>query len=1214
MLDRTLGRKYFTNFMFNRVRGDCILSYQNCTFMKKLLYCAAALSAVLFAGSCQRENLEPVVNGGVTYTISLPETVQTKGSNGYAEYDLYYEVYKTADPAELATATPLFEKTEPMTGNTTTVVLDLLNDQDYTILFWANKTGVDYFDLADLRKVTVKQAASNNNDRDAFCGMDQLVNFDAATGKTVTLTRPFAQLNIATLVTTTAGYDVTPLNSFVRVSDIPVTYNVFDGAVSGETSVEFDKNAVPFEKTVTVNSVDYDLVAMNYILVPEGNVTVYYEIETVNGTVNNTINNVPVKKNYRTNIVGNLLTSNATYTVDLQPGFLGGEGEAHVEVINEGVVKNINGDYEVSNANGLAYSINNLMADGGNFYLTAAEYDMTGLAVNSLAIASGVTLNIYGETPVVTRSATTIGGATIIGLGNLINTIAEGANVSISGIDLADKGSVLVNSNNGTLVVSDSEADKVVGEGNAPVPADAVKDLATLNAALDSDVKVITIAADLKADAVVLIDRSVVINGNGHTFTTSANRAFRLTTSDTEVTINDLDIVSTAVMVYPSDVRGVSIDGSLSNVSLTLNECTVDFTDETTNDWTYAVNISGNGTGHKVNVIGGTYEGANVINVHGAKNTVTVKNATLTSLYPFNEVYWGACIWVLQNQESSVYAEGNTFEAYNAMAFNLGTGTTLIEKDNVDNTMFYYKKDYYVSSTEKLQYAANNVAKNCSIKLYKDLAGDVTIVQRPGIDVVIDGEGLKYDGTITIDGDNRNTGAETLKITNVNFESETPKTFVSAPGTLNGKKERYSHNVTVENCTFYTPVYTEEAGAISTTQTYHFAVKNCSVENMHSILQVQSCDNDVTVENVTVTNCKNGISFGNTAFPTLKGAEINVKAYGVRTDADANRGELVIENSNITAETPIFVRKVTSQNKEYIADFNKNVTLNFTGKYAAVFTNGTDDLNALAAPTGLYKFFGANDLPVYPRDFAVSTVEDLKTANTFEGTVYVVNDITVSTKWDFKKNGGLFVKPVTIDGMGHTIKFAGEIYNGNGNYAFEFEKAAVVKNLTIDLSETPSTLTTAVSAKSSISVDNSSFIGNLNANSRYGIIFGQGAAHTDNKIDMTVSIKNSTFTDWKRRGISDNEAARDFKSVVIEGNTCTNAHVYVSAYDSMVFTGNVMNNSLANLTSYTSALTAKVTATGNTLFDSEYNIIGSSSKKFSIANVEAQEGFTVYAE
>lgn len=288
--------------------------------MKKLIYCATALVAALFAASCQREMHEPVAEGGVTYTITLPETVQTRGASGYAEYDLYFEVYKTVNSTELADPNlkPLFERNETMTGNTYELTLDLLNDQDYTVLFWANKKDQDYFDLADLRKVTMKQAASNNNDRDAFCGIDQISQHDGAKSKTVTLTRPFAQLNIATIVSTTAGYDLTPQSSYVKVSDVPVTYNVATGDVSGDKEVEFTVNTVPAGKKVNDT---YDLVAMNYVLVPAGTVSVYYEINTVNGTVKNTINNVPLKKNYRTNIIGNLLTSNATYTVEIKPGF-----------------------------------------------------------------------------------------------------------------------------------------------------------------------------------------------------------------------------------------------------------------------------------------------------------------------------------------------------------------------------------------------------------------------------------------------------------------------------------------------------------------------------------------------------------------------------------------------------------------------------------------------------------------------------------------------------------------------------------------------------------------------------------------------------------------------------------------------------------------------------------------------------------------------------
>lgn len=291
--------------------------------MKKILLFASALAGLFLAGSCQRESLEPEAVG-VTYTINLPEVAQTKGNSGYTEYDLYYEVYKTVDAAELETAGILFEKTVEMTGNTVTLTLDLLNDQNYTILFWANKKGIgnDVFGRSDLRKVEIKSSLSNNNDRDAFYGMDQLVNYDAATGRTVTLTRPFAQLNIATLVSTTAGYVMTPTESYVKVTKVPTVFNVLTSEASGDAEVVFDWAAVPAGKKVNDK---YDLVAMNYVLVPESIVDVYYQIKTVNGTVNNSVGNVPLKPNYRTNIVGNLLTSNATYTIELKPGF---EGES----------------------------------------------------------------------------------------------------------------------------------------------------------------------------------------------------------------------------------------------------------------------------------------------------------------------------------------------------------------------------------------------------------------------------------------------------------------------------------------------------------------------------------------------------------------------------------------------------------------------------------------------------------------------------------------------------------------------------------------------------------------------------------------------------------------------------------------------------------------------------------------------------------------------
>ena len=297
----------------------------------------------------------------------------------------------------------------------------------------------------------------------------------------------------------------------------------------------------------------------------------------------------------------------------------------------------------------------------------------------------------------------------------------------------------------------------------------------------------IELFADVEATEVILLGKSVTINGNSHNVTSSATRVFRVTTSNTEVTLNDVNMVSTVVRVGTNDVRGIAIDSALENVKLTLNDCSVDFTDSSANDWAYAVNVAGNGTGHIVTVNGGTYEGANVINVYGANNTIVVKNATITSTYPNNNQYYGACIWVLQNQGSSVEATGNTFNGNNAVAFNLGTGTNLTESNNTDNTTRIIAKigEKYYTLQDAIN-AAGTTPTTITITADFETDDDYTIASGQNITLNLNGKtitgtdnatgsfglfNINSGAALTINDGNSNSrsntaGAITLKATN----------------------------------------------------------------------------------------------------------------------------------------------------------------------------------------------------------------------------------------------------------------------------------------------------------------------------------------------------------------------------------------------------------------------------------------------------------------
>lgn len=260
------------------------------------------------------------------------------------------------------------------------------------------------------------------------------------------------------------------------------------------------------------------------------------------------------------------------------------------------------------------------------------------------------------------------------------------------------------------------------------------------------------------------------------------------------------------------------------------------------------------------------------------------------------------------------------------------------------------------------------------------VATEVMVVQREGVNIVIDGCGYKYDGTIKVhSGSSRNTGY--LAIQNVNFEtSENDINFVYAVDF--GGANRYSNNINVENCTFKATSYNETVVGVKVNATQNLKIKNCTATNMHSLLQAQSCDANIEVDNVTITDCKNGISFGNTAEPTLTNSTIEVSGYGVRADGDASRGNLVMKGNDITATYPVAVRKLTTT---YNVAFEGENTLTTDQVYEVILTNNKDE-DVFEAPTGSYKISGAESFNVYPiaagQPVIVSTADKFQDALT----------------------------------------------------------------------------------------------------------------------------------------------------------------------------------------------------------------------------------------
>lgn len=303
---------------------------------KKLLFGMFATSALVLTTSCSNDEIfEPSSgdNATVTFSLKAPGTALTRaamgGGNGNLANTLVVAVYDSngniiTDLCKKETASDLISGHE--------VNLSLAKGQEYTVAFWAQSSDCSAYSISedyDLKNITINYAGVNNDvNRDAFC---KAVNFTVNGNMTenVVLTRPFAQVNVGASDYTeaqTAGVTIT--NSTSTIKNAATALNVVSGEATGSADVTFTSAAIP-TGNLTVESADYKWLSMCYVL-PQGNTestTVETSFSFTNVDSSRTIElseglqSTPIQRNYRTNIIGRLLTSTAQFVVKVDNNF-----------------------------------------------------------------------------------------------------------------------------------------------------------------------------------------------------------------------------------------------------------------------------------------------------------------------------------------------------------------------------------------------------------------------------------------------------------------------------------------------------------------------------------------------------------------------------------------------------------------------------------------------------------------------------------------------------------------------------------------------------------------------------------------------------------------------------------------------------------------------------------------------------------------------------
>lgn len=399
---------------------------------RKFLSVLAA--GVMFFGlaSCTQKEIVPENGGLVTFTAELPGGMTKAYGDGTTATHLRYYVYDEDNGSVVIDGLCGEAEFVNLKAN---ISLKLLVGKQYSIVFWAETPGTTPFTYeADTKELSIDYAGATAQDetRDAFFAYEGAFTVDNnGLDKTIILKRPYAQINVGTSdiedAVIAGGSRLSETG--MTVKDVYTAMNLATGEVveDSKTDVTFGMNALPAagEEFPCKDVTGYDYIGMNYVLVPTDQITVDIDFNH-NGTMSGTTTTltwtaVPVQRNWRTNIYGELLTNSVNYNVEIDPIF---ENESNVVVINSSaalikalenqkdgqiwklaagtydVTKGHDGDYPGTKSSRFVITANDLTITGvpGNTFIKAsADALMQGGNPDVWEHNQGSTIQVYGE-------------------------------------------------------------------------------------------------------------------------------------------------------------------------------------------------------------------------------------------------------------------------------------------------------------------------------------------------------------------------------------------------------------------------------------------------------------------------------------------------------------------------------------------------------------------------------------------------------------------------------------------------------------------------------------------------------------------------------------------------------------------------------------------------------------------------------------------------